>query len=72
MQKHSREPTVPGHVKRHHKKLEFMGLKEKQHLGRNYRNLKGECGAVCKSKIWKQCLVFFFLTGLNSNHEIAV
>lgn len=56
-------PESPQHqanVTRHHEKLEFMGLKEKQHLGRNYCNLKGGCRPVPKSEIWKQCLIFFF------------
>lgn len=73
MQKHSTEPTALTNVKRHHEKLKFMGLKEKQHLGRNYCNLKGGFRPVYKSKIWKHCLIFFFfLTGLYSNHETVV
>lgn len=59
MQKHSTEPAAQANVKRRHEKLKFMGLKEKQHLGRNYCNLKGGCGPVYKSQIWRQCLTFF-------------
>lgn len=53
-------PQCQANVRRHHEKLKFMGLKEKQHLGRNYGNLKGGCGLVCKCGIWKRCLGFFF------------
>lgn len=58
-------PESPQHqanVTRHHEKLKFVGLKEKQHLGRNYCNLKGGCRPVPKSEIWKQCLIFFFFS----------
>ena len=61
MQKHStKSPGHQANVKHHHEKLKFTGLKEKQHLGRNYYNLKGGCRPVYKSEIWKQCLIFFF------------
>lgn len=53
-------PQCQANVRRHHEKLKFMGLKEKQHLGRNYCDLKGGCGPVYKCRIWKRCLVFFF------------
>lgn len=56
-------PESPQHqanVKRHHEKLKCAGLKEKQHLGRNYCDLRGGCGPVCNSEIWKQCLNFYF------------
>lgn len=62
MRKHSTEPAAQANVKRHHEKLKFMGLKEKQHLERNYCNLKGGCRPVYKSEIWKPCLNFFFLS----------
>jgi hypothetical protein len=68
-------PNGPQHqenVKRHHEKLKFMGLKEKQHLERNYCNLKGGRRPVYKNKIWKQCLIFFLKIGLYSSHETMV
>lgn len=71
MQKHSREPTAPANGECHHENLQFMGLKEKQHLGRNYCNLKGGYRPACTSKIWKQCLIFF-LSDLYSAHETVV
>lgn len=50
---------APGKQERPHEQLQFMSLKERQHLGTNYCNLKGGHRPVSKAEIQKQCLTFF-------------